>query len=152
MPISLFIVKGASWPWSYGSWIYNYLCNQYLSPLMLWVRISIRAGCTTMCNKSLSVTCDRSVVFSRFSSTNKTDWYDIAERSIMLKIQINLHLCMFSWFIFDFFHLALHFNWTGWKIEQPTGLHKLCTTFPALVSINSWINVFLQNVQPYLYC
>jgi hypothetical protein len=25
--------------WSYGSWIYNYLCNQCLSPLMLWVRI-----------------------------------------------------------------------------------------------------------------
>jgi hypothetical protein len=23
-----------SWPWSYGSWIYNYLCNQCLSPLM----------------------------------------------------------------------------------------------------------------------
>jgi hypothetical protein len=25
--------------WSYGSWIYNYLCNQCTSPLMLWVRI-----------------------------------------------------------------------------------------------------------------
>jgi hypothetical protein len=35
-------------PWSYGSWIYNYLCNQCLSPLMLWVRISIRARCTTL--------------------------------------------------------------------------------------------------------
>jgi len=22
-----------SWSWSYGSWIYNYLCNEYLSPL-----------------------------------------------------------------------------------------------------------------------
>jgi len=31
--------KGPSWPWSYGSWIYNYLCNQCLSPLTLWVRI-----------------------------------------------------------------------------------------------------------------
>jgi hypothetical protein len=35
------------WPWSYGSGIYNYLCNQCLSPLM-WVRISIRARCTTL--------------------------------------------------------------------------------------------------------
>jgi hypothetical protein len=35
---------GPSWPWSYGSWIYNYLCNQCLSPLMLWFRISIRAS------------------------------------------------------------------------------------------------------------
>jgi hypothetical protein len=31
-----------SWSWSYGSSIYNYLCNQCLSPIMLWVRIPIR--------------------------------------------------------------------------------------------------------------
>ena len=28
---------GPSWSWSYGRLIYNYLCNQCLSPLMLWV-------------------------------------------------------------------------------------------------------------------
>jgi hypothetical protein len=33
--IDYVILKGLSWPWSYGSWIYNYLCNQCLSPLML---------------------------------------------------------------------------------------------------------------------
>jgi hypothetical protein len=38
----------SSWLWSYGSWIYNYLCNQCLSPLVLWVRISIRARCKTL--------------------------------------------------------------------------------------------------------
>jgi hypothetical protein len=32
--------RGLSWPWTYGSWIYNYLCNQCRSPLMLWLRIS----------------------------------------------------------------------------------------------------------------
>jgi hypothetical protein len=31
-----------SWPWLYGSWIYNYLCNQCLSPLTL--RVQIRWG------------------------------------------------------------------------------------------------------------
>ena len=33
-------------PWSrlYGSWIYNYLCNQYLSPLTLWVWTPLRWG------------------------------------------------------------------------------------------------------------
>jgi hypothetical protein len=31
------LIEGPSWPWSYGSWIYNYLCNQCLSPLMLLV-------------------------------------------------------------------------------------------------------------------
>ena len=40
-----------SWLWSYASWIYNYLCNQCLSPLMLWFRISIRARCITLCDK-----------------------------------------------------------------------------------------------------
>jgi hypothetical protein len=36
--------KEPSWPWSYGNWIYYYLCSQCLSPLTLWVRISIKAG------------------------------------------------------------------------------------------------------------
>jgi hypothetical protein len=34
--------KRPSWSWSYGSWTYNYLCNQCL----LWVRISLMASCT----------------------------------------------------------------------------------------------------------
>ena len=39
--------KEESWSWSYGSWIYNCLCNQYLSPLTLWVRIPLlKARCT----------------------------------------------------------------------------------------------------------
>jgi hypothetical protein len=42
---------GPSWPWSHGSWVYNYLCNQCLSPLMLWIQISIRARCTILCDK-----------------------------------------------------------------------------------------------------
>jgi hypothetical protein len=28
-----------SWSWLYDGWIYNYLCNQCLSPLTLWVWI-----------------------------------------------------------------------------------------------------------------
>jgi len=34
------------WLWSYGSWIYDYLCNQCLSLLKLWVRILLMARCT----------------------------------------------------------------------------------------------------------
>jgi hypothetical protein len=61
------IFKGSSW-W-YGSWIYNYLCNQCLSPLKLWVRTPFMTRCTryNIMWWSLSVTCDRSVVFSGFS-------------------------------------------------------------------------------------
>ena len=47
------ITKGPLWLRSYGSWIYNYLCNQYISPLTLWVRIPPRRGVldTTLCDK-----------------------------------------------------------------------------------------------------
>jgi len=49
------------------AWIYNYLWNQCLSPLMQWVRISIRAKCTTSCDKVCQwLATWRSVVFSSF--------------------------------------------------------------------------------------
>ena len=45
--------KGPSSSWSYDSWIYNYLCNQWLSPLTLWVRIPLSRGIlnATLCDK-----------------------------------------------------------------------------------------------------
>jgi hypothetical protein len=75
--------------WSYGSWIYNYLCNQCLSPLMLWVRISIRARCTTLCDKVCQWLATDWWFFPGIpvSSTDKTDCYDITE--ILLKVVLN---------------------------------------------------------------
>jgi hypothetical protein len=65
----------ASWSWSYDSWIYNFLCNQCLSPLMLWVRILIRARCTTLCDK----VCQWLATGRWFSPTRTvsdlTEWY-----------------------------------------------------------------------------
>ena len=48
------------WIYWYVSWIYNYICNQCLSPLNLCVRILLRQGVldTTLCVKSLLVSCD----------------------------------------------------------------------------------------------
>ena len=45
--------KGLSWSLLYGSWIYNYLCNQCLSPLTLWVRTPLRRYVldTILCDK-----------------------------------------------------------------------------------------------------
>jgi len=43
---SLLLYKWPSWWWSYGRWIYNYLCNQCLSPLKLWVRTPFMVRCT----------------------------------------------------------------------------------------------------------
>jgi hypothetical protein len=75
--------------WSYGSWIYNYLCNQCISPLMLWVRISIRAKRTTLCNKVCQwlVTGWWFSPGSSVSSTNKCDRHDLIE--IVLKVALN---------------------------------------------------------------
>ena len=35
------LARGPLWSWSYGSWIYNYLCNPCLSSLLLWVRTPV---------------------------------------------------------------------------------------------------------------
>ena len=80
-----------SWLCSYGSWIYNYLCNQNISPLKLWVRIPLRRCVldTTLCNK----VCQWLSTGRWFSpdtpvsSTNKTDLRDITD--ILLKVALN---------------------------------------------------------------
>jgi hypothetical protein len=81
--------RGPSWPWSHGGWIYNFLCNQCLSPLMLRVRISFRVRCTTLFDK-VSPRLATGRWFSPgppVSSTNKTDRHDITE--ILLKVALS---------------------------------------------------------------
>ena len=87
----LLSVSGPSWLCSYGSWIYNYLCNKCLSPLRLQVWIPLRQGVldATLCDK----VCQWLVAGLWFSlcppvsSTNKTDRHDITE--ILLKVALN---------------------------------------------------------------
>jgi hypothetical protein len=86
-------------------WIYNYLCNQCLSLLMLWVRISSRASSTTLCDK----VCQWLATGRWFYrgppvfSTNKTDRHDITV--ILLKValktikQINIQTSGREWYI-----------------------------------------------------
>jgi hypothetical protein len=81
--------KEPSWPWSYGSWIYNDLWNRCLSPLMLWVWILLRVRCTTLCDKVCQWL--QAVWWlspgTPVSSTNKSGRYDITER--VLKVTLN---------------------------------------------------------------
>jgi hypothetical protein len=87
----IFAQKGTLWPRSYGSWNYNSLCNQCLSPLTLRVRIPIRRGVldTTLCDK----VCQWFVTRRWFSpgiplsSTKKADRHDIAE--ILSKVALS---------------------------------------------------------------
>ena len=82
---------GPLWSWSYGSWIYSYLCKQCLSPLPLWVWIIIRRGVLdiTWCDKicQWSATDPWFSLGTLVSSTNKTDRNNIAE--ILLKVALN---------------------------------------------------------------
>jgi hypothetical protein len=80
--IILPLIKGPSWSWSYGSWIFNYLCNQCLSPLKFKLH-SWRVLDTTLYD-SLSVTWSW---FSLVCSTNKNWLYNITE--ILLKVALN---------------------------------------------------------------
>jgi hypothetical protein len=78
--LSHYCCKGPSW--SYDSWIYNYLCNQCLSPPTLWVRIPIRRGVldTALCNK----VCQWLATGRWFSPLDR---HDITE--ILLKVALN---------------------------------------------------------------
>jgi hypothetical protein len=84
------IVPGLSWSWSYGSWIYNYLYNQCLSPLTLRVRISLRRGVLdTLCDKVCQLLAAGRWVTpgTLVSYTKKNDRHDVTE--ILLKVAIN---------------------------------------------------------------
>ena len=76
------------WSWSYSSWIYSYLCNQYISPLTLWVWNPLRQGVfdTTLCDKVYHWPAIGRW-FSPVSSSDKTDRHDIDE--ILLKVALN---------------------------------------------------------------
>ena len=82
---------GDRWPWSYGSWIYNYLRNQCLSPL----RCEFEPGSGEVYSIQHYVMKFVSDLrhgrwFSPgppVSSTNKTDRHDITE--ILLKVVLN---------------------------------------------------------------
>jgi hypothetical protein len=85
--------RGPSCTWSCGSWIYNYLCNQFTTTYAIrayhhWCCEfeSSTARCTTLCDKickwHAAVRC-----FSPVSSTNQADRHDIAE--ILLKVALN---------------------------------------------------------------
>jgi len=63
-PFYLYKREGASSSWSYGRWIYNYLCNQCLSPLTV---VNLNPVHGEVYPIQHYVTCDRLMVFSGYS-------------------------------------------------------------------------------------
>jgi hypothetical protein len=96
------------------------LCNQCLSPLMLWARISIRARCTALCDKVCQwlATSRWFSPSTPVSPTNNTDHHDITDicfKPIFRKIIVQ------SWLLFRYYVLPLSYNccsiindWIGW--------------------------------------
>jgi hypothetical protein len=89
--------NGSSWSWFYGSWIYNYLCNQCLSLL------SRRGVLVTLCYKVVWLSAGRWFSLGTpISSTNKTDRHNMTE--ILLKVALNtinpkptcIYICTFQ--------------------------------------------------------
>ena len=83
--------KWPSWSWLYGSWIYNYLCNQWISPLTFGVRIALN-WCvleTTLCDKVYQWLATGWCFFLvlRCHPPIKTNRHDIAE--ILFKVALN---------------------------------------------------------------
>ena len=99
------ILLEPSWSWSHGSWIYNYMCNQCLSPLTFRVRIMLKWGIlyTTLCDKVCQwlATCRCFFPGPPVSSTNKTDRHDITE--ILVKVSLNtIPLIILFWLPCDY--------------------------------------------------
>ena len=67
-------MEGPSWSSTYGSWIYNYICNHCLSPLKLQVWIPFRRGVLDTALYDKVYEC-------------KTDSHNITE--ILLKVALN---------------------------------------------------------------
>ena len=84
--------------------IYNYLCNQCLSPIMLWVRIPLRRGVLdiTLCDK----VCQWFSLGTRVSSTNKTDRHDITEIFLKVALCTINQTTVFLWFTASDYSLA----------------------------------------------
>ena len=84
-------LTGLSWSWSYGSLIYNYLCNQCLLSLTLWVPSPLMRGVigTTICDKVCQwlATGRWFSPGTQVSSTNNTDRHDIIE--ILLEVALS---------------------------------------------------------------
>ena len=89
-------LKGTPWPWSYGSWIYNYLCNQCLGH---------------------SLTCVHYVI-SDFESSGIKFWPRLFNRT---NLYFSKYIYSSSWYLeYFFFNLFSHGYQTKWSFPQHT--------------------------------
>ena len=84
------LIYASSWSWLYGSWIYNYLCKQCISPLTLWVRTRSGEVYSIQLYAIIFVSDLRQIGFLRVSSTNTNCRHDttgIISNKILFKLR-----------------------------------------------------------------
>ena len=84
------MIYAPSWSWLYGSWIYNYLCKQWISPLTLWVRTRSGEVYSIQLYAIIFVSDLRQIGFLRVSSTNTNCRHDttgIISNQILFKLR-----------------------------------------------------------------
>ena len=134
-----------SWLWSYGSLIYDYLGNQCISLLTLWVRFPLRRCVldTTLCDKVCQWLATGWWFFPGTSvfSTNKTDRLDTAE--ILLKVALNtITLTLFL-------GVAHHFNLLC-CVFCFACLHSVYCDCPILFAPSVFSNVYFRTYLLYV--
>jgi hypothetical protein len=116
LPLTLFahvqMVLGPLWSSSYSSWIYNYLCNQCISPITLWVWTPLRWGVldTMLCDKICQW-----LAAGQWFSPGYWPWpyLHMGEESC----HFNCWLCLNSSYLDIIFSgdSILHFLWVLWR-------------------------------------
>jgi hypothetical protein len=145
------VLLRSSWLWSYCSWIYNYICNQCLSPLKLWVRILIRERCTTLYDKVCQWLAT-GLWFSPsppVSSINKTDHHDVTEiledkkENIMLYINVYMYTNHLIILWIHYYSWDTNYRWfCGWyqtqEIKNTSGRDHMVVWFTTAYVVYYW--------------
>jgi hypothetical protein len=107
--------------WSHVSWIYNYLCNQCLLPLTLWVQILFMAQWISKCS---------SYLYGLLGNT-QTGNTKIYPTFYMFSVSVESHcpgcpmilhsfLCIFVYKLFNMFSLEYIWKMGQVDVKQPT--------------------------------
>ena len=117
----VFIAKwGPSWSWSYGSWIHNYLCNQCLSPLKLWVRTPFMVRCL---DTTLGYICQWLATGRWFSHGTPVSFITEANRHDITEIVLNVALSTITLYTKPLFDWKREKTYCYWQIKIRNSFH-----------------------------
>ena len=140
---------GPLWSWLHGCWIYNYLCNQFLSPLMLCVLIPPRRGIfdTTLYYKVCQWLATGQWLARWFSpgtpvsSINKTNRHDITE--ILLKVALN-PIPLFPLALPPLFYIYIYNLPLILRVLVSISKFPVSSTFPLCTTSTKTLNTFSE--------